>query len=84
MHRDLGPPDAVSVGMFLQNLLLALTARGLGTCVEVSVTGYPEIVRAHLAIREELSILGGVAIGYPDRLRVGREPVEKKVMFLDN
>jgi Protein of unknown function (DUF2924) len=37
MHRDLGPADAVSVGMYLQTLLLALTARGLGTCVEVSV-----------------------------------------------
>lgn len=40
MHRDLGPPDdAVSVGKFLETLLLALTVRGLGTCVEVSVAG---------------------------------------------
>ena len=39
MHRDLGPPDALSVGMFLQTLLLPLTARGLGTCVEVSIAG---------------------------------------------
>ena len=52
MHRDLGPADALSVGMFLQTLLLALTARGLGTCVEVSVAGYPEIVRAQLAPNE--------------------------------
>jgi nitroreductase len=29
MHRDLGPADALSVGMFLQTLLLALTERGL-------------------------------------------------------
>jgi hypothetical protein len=28
MHRDLGPADALSVGMFLQTLLLALTERG--------------------------------------------------------
>ena len=46
MHRDLGPADALGVGMYLQTLLLALTARGLGTCVEVSIAGYPEIVRA--------------------------------------
>ena len=45
MHSALGHADAVSVGMFLQTLLLALTARGLATSVEVSVTGYPEIVR---------------------------------------
>ena len=54
MHRDLGPPDALSVGMFLQTLLLAFTERGLGTCVEVSIAGYPEIVRAQLAIPSSL------------------------------
>ena len=53
MHRDLGPADALSVGMFLQTLLLALTERGLGSCVEVSIAGYPEIVRAQLAISTE-------------------------------
>jgi nitroreductase len=66
MHRDLGPADAVSVGMYLQTLMLALTAGGLGTCVEVSVAGYPEIGRAQLAIPAELSILCGLAVGYPD------------------
>ena len=28
MHRDLGPADALSVGMYLQTLMLALSARG--------------------------------------------------------
>jgi nitroreductase len=90
MHRDLGPADAVSVGMFLQTLLLALTERGLGTVVEVSVAGYPEIVRAQLAIPAELSILCGLAVGYADpdfpanRLHIGREPIEENVVFLEN
>ena len=89
MHKVLGPADALSVGMFLQTLLLALTSRGLGTCCEVSITGYPEIVRAQLAIPAELSILCGLAIGYPDpdfaanKLHVGREPIGKNVVFLD-
>jgi nitroreductase len=90
MHRDLGLPDALSVGMYLQTLLLALTERGLGTCVEVSVAGYPEIVRAQLAIPAELSILCGLAIGYPDpafaanKLHVAREAIDKNVVFLDS
>ncbi len=89
MHRDLGLADALSVGMFVQTLLLALTARGLGTCVEVSIAGYPEIVRAELAIPPELSILCGLAVGYPDpdfpanRLHIGREAIGKNVVFLD-
>ena len=67
--------------MFLQTLLLALTERGLGTCVEVSIARYPEIVRAQLAIPTELSILCGLAIGYPDpefpanKLHIAREPI---------
>src|SRR5262249_55438930 len=90
MHRDLGPADSLSVGMFLQTLLLALTARGLGTCVEVSVAGSPEIARAQLAIPAELTIRWGRAMGYADpdfpanRLHVKREPIERNVAFLDN
>jgi nitroreductase len=78
MHRDLGPPNALSVGMFLQTLLLALTQRGLGSCVEVSIAGYPEIVREQLEISAELSILCGLAIGYPapdfPRQQAARQP----------
>jgi nitroreductase len=90
MHRDLGPADAVSVGMYLQTLMLALTARGLGTCVEVSVAGYPDIVRTELKIQPELTIICGLAVGYTDpdfptnKLRIGRDPVEKNVLFLDD
>jgi nitroreductase len=89
MHRDLGQADALSVGMYLQTLLLAFTERGLGTSVEVSVTGYPEIVRAQLAIQEELLLLCGLAVGYPDpdfpanRLHISREPIDKNVVFLN-
>ena len=90
MHLgQLGPADALSVGMFLQTLLLGLTSRGLGTCVEVSIAGYPEIVRAKLAIPPELSILCGLAVGDPDpdfpanRLHIGREAIGKNVVFLD-
>ncbi len=89
MHRDLGPADALGVGMYLQTLLLALTERGLGTCVEVSVAGYPQTVRAELAIPAELSILCGLAVGYPDpdfpanRLHISRQSIEKNVVFLE-
>jgi nitroreductase len=88
MHRDLGFVDALGVGMFLQNLLLALTARGLGTCVEVSIAGYPETIRDQLGIDEDLRILCGLAIGYPDSgfpanaLRVPRNAVEANVRFV--
>jgi nitroreductase len=80
----------VGAGMFLQTLLLGLTERGLGTCVQVSIAEYPEIVRAHLDIPDDLTVLCGLAIGYPDpafpanSLAVPRNPVESNVVFLDS
>jgi hypothetical protein len=55
----------------------------------VSVTGYPEIVGAQRAVPAELSILCGLAVGYPDpnfpasRLHISRDSIPKNVAFLD-
>jgi nitroreductase len=89
MHRDLHYVDSLGVGMFPQTFLLALTAHGLGTCVQVSIAGYPEIVREQLSISDEYAILCGLAIGYPDptfpanNLRTARNPIEHNVVFHD-
>jgi nitroreductase len=90
MHRDLGPADSLAVGMFLQTLVLALTERGLGTCLQVSVTHFPDILREQLDIPTDLQILCGLAVGYADprfpanRLRTPRNPVGQNVVFLDH
>jgi nitroreductase len=89
IHRDLGPVDCLGVGMFLQTLMLALTARGLGTCVQVSIAGYPEIIHKQLDIPAEYTILCGLAVGYPDpkfpgnHLRTPRAPIDENVVLLD-
>ena len=88
VHRDLDHVDSLGVGMFLQTFLLALTARGLGSCVQVSIAGYPDIVRAQLGIPDELRVLCGLAVGYPDPefpandLRVGRNPLGENIRFV--
>ncbi len=87
VHRDLDHVDSMSVGMFLQTLILALTARGLGTCTQVSIAGYPEVVHDQLGIPDDLRVLCGLAIGYPDRdfpvnsLRTPRNPLGDNVVF---
>ena len=90
MHRDLGLVDSLGVGMFLQTLVLALTERGLGTCVQVSIAEYSPIVRGQLDIPDELTVLCGLSIGYPDpafpanSIAVPRNPVSTNVVFLDS
>jgi len=88
MDQKLGVVDALGVGMYLQTLLLELTNVGLGSCVEVSVAGYPEVLRSELGIADELHILCGIAIGFEDKefgankLRIARRPIEENVVFL--
>jgi nitroreductase len=90
MHRDLDYVDAIAVGMFLQTFVLALTARGLGSCVQVSVAGYPDILRQQLHIGDEYRILCGVSIGYPDptfpanSLQVPRSPLDTNFTFIED
>ena len=88
-HESLTPVDTMCVGMYLQTLMLALTERGLGTCVEASVAGYPEVLRRELGITQDMVVLVGVAIGWPDpmskvnKLIIGREAVEENATVLE-
>lgn len=88
MHEDLVPVDAMSVGMFVQTLMLALTERGLGACLQVSVTGYPEVLREHFGLEGDQLILCGMAIGWPaegnkvNELVVPRDELQEQVAFL--
>lgn len=90
MHRDLGFPDAIGVGMFLQTLLLALTERGLDSCVQVSTALFPEVVREQLDIPDEYTVLCGICIGYADpafpanNIETPRNPVTENVVFLED
>lgn len=54
------------VGMFLQTFMLALTERGLGSCAQVSVTGYQEVIRKGFGVEEDQDLLCGLALGWPD------------------
>ena len=88
MDKVLEKWDAMAVGMYLQILILALTARGVDTCLEVSIIGYPDVIRKTLGIGDELDLLCGIAIGYGDptsrvnNIHTGREAFDKHVTVL--
>jgi nitroreductase len=88
LHRDCGAVDALGVGMFLQTFLLALTERGVDSCVQVSIALYGDVVREQLGIPEELTILCGLSIGYEDpafpanHVRLPRDPQDEHVTWV--
>jgi nitroreductase len=89
MHRELHHVDSLGVGMFLQTFLLALTARGLGSCVQMLIAGFPDVIRETVSIPEHYKIICGLAIGYPvadfpaNNLNIARNPLEQNVVFVD-
>ena len=88
MEKVLEKWDAMGVGMYLQTLVLALTARGVDTCLEVSIIGYPDVIRKTMGIGDELDLLCGIAVGYGDptsgvnKIHTGREDFDKHVTIL--
>ena len=72
----------LDMGMFIQNVMLAARGHGLETCAQASMTEFPDIVRDILKLPDSLSLICGVALGYPatedpvNQYRTEREPVE--------
>ena len=56
----------LDLGMFMQNVMLGLTAHGLGSCPQFSVAGYADIVRKVLGLAEDRCIVAGMSVGWPD------------------
>ena len=82
VERSLGSYAVLDTGMFVQNVNLLCRSRGLGTCVEMGVVFFPDILRQKLNIPESKLIICGLAIGYPDedaaaaKFQPLREPVK--------
>jgi nitroreductase len=66
LPRDAMPGQFLEMGFFLQNVMLALVARGLGSCPQFSVAGYPDAIRAELGLGADRLVVCGLAVGYPD------------------
>ncbi|TNF32566.1 MAG: nitroreductase [Gammaproteobacteria bacterium] len=66
LPEPFGLREAADLGMYAQNLMLALTAHGIGSCPQTALSFYPDIVRAELGIPAEQRLLFGISFGYAD------------------
>jgi nitroreductase len=65
LPADAARGNFLDTGMFMQNLMLGLTAHGLGSCPQFSVAGYPDVVRRVLGLAEDRWIISGMSVGWP-------------------
>ena len=70
IDKALATSDILSVGMYMQTIILLLSERGLATIPQVSIAGYPDLVRKSLNIGDDMIILCALAIGYRDEKSV--------------
>jgi nitroreductase len=84
-----GVRTAGDIGMYAQNFLLSLTARGYRGIPQTILGRYADTVRASLAVTEELKLLFGIAFGTGDRtsplhdIGMGRVPLDQSVILHD-
>lgn len=87
MDKRFGASVAIDVGMYIQNLMLAMTAHGVASCAQGSMRYYPDVVREAFSIDDQTNILLGISFGYEDtsvpanKTRVGREELSALVTF---
>lgn len=87
MDKIFGASVAIDVGMYMQNLMLAMTAHGVACCPQGTMRYYPDLVREAFGIGDDTNILLGISFGYEDtsvpanRTRIGRDPIDASVVF---
>ncbi len=87
MNKQFKEPVALDLGIYLQTLMLAMTANGIACCPQGSMRSYPDIVRREFDISPEIGILVGLSFGYEDpsvaanRARIDRSPLSENVVF---
>lgn len=87
MDKAFGTTVAIDVGMYAQNLMLAMVANGVHSCPMGTMRNYPGLVRDAFGLGDETRILFGLAFGYEDnsvpanRTRTTREPVGASVFI---
>jgi nitroreductase len=60
------PGTFLEMGLFLQNVMLGLVARGLSSCPQFSVAGYADVLRAKVGIDADRLVVCTMAVGYAD------------------
>lgn len=76
-------------GMFLQSLMVAARARGLGTCPQAAFTQFHRIIEAQLGLLPSEMVVCGMSLGHADPAAVEnsliteREPVQGFTRFHD-
>jgi len=87
MRKDMGEVNAVDVGIYVQTLMLIMTAHGVSCCPQGALAMYPKAIYELAGVPETHGILMGLSFGYAEdeapinNYDVGREEMATAVSF---
>jgi len=64
VHAERGVFSALDAGMFMQSLMLAATAEGLGSCAQGSLATWASPVKARFNVDKDYKLICGISLGY--------------------
>jgi nitroreductase len=85
LDRCLTSWSVFDCGLLAQSIMLAAQGFGVDSAIAVNLVSYPDVLRSELGIPEELLVLIGIALGYPDsrdaseKFRSGRRSFDEAV-----
>lgn len=83
MKRDMGIPQSLDIGIYMQSIMLLAKERGLDTCPQVSWTVFPQPVRDALGMGTDMKIMAGICLGYKDADQPVNEIVQSRAKLED-
>ena len=64
-HRGLDHFGTLDLGLYMENVMLAAQANGLGSCAQGYLGNYPDIIKDEFEVPEEYALVCGMSLGYP-------------------
>lgn len=83
LPEPFGLREACDLGMFAQTLMLALTARGFGSCPQTALGFQADQLRAALAVDPSHKLMFGISFGYPDPQAAANQCVTERASLDD-
>jgi nitroreductase len=83
MDRRLGHWSIFDLGALCHAITLAAQKHGVDSAIAINLVVYPDVLRAELAIPDNLAIVIGIALGYADR-RHPEDPFRSTRRSLDD
>lgn len=84
-HRGLDRFGTLDLGFYMQSVMLAAQAKGLGTCAQGYLGNYPDIIRSEFDVSDDYALVCGMSIGYPsdhpiNTWRAERLPIQELLL----